>query len=812
MNYPSCHLIYRIAEINVTEDLGFSVQEDSLNIFKDEESKTTQEVVKSFMPPSLMVNPFHTDTPKQILERWQRIASQTLTSTAGVSPIFFDFSNYFTPQIVEALRTFRYLRFKAVEFKIQWSAMAFMYGWFAMSCCPRYAFRPSFNLAEVASTVDAVICDIGNQKEVIMTAPWISPVSWRDLADLTNFSEWCQSYVLWLTAPNPALNILDSSNASSITLQIFMRVVEPEVSGPVFDNGLESVTNLRKFVTQSKFGGTGNFMWDLFAGADWKAQEDCVLRGKCKTLFDSGTTMDDLNSMAGSHQPPPNSQPSEGTELKPNLYGSMVHSPDKFMLGSGNQISVPGRQTRHTLKQYIQTPTLVSSGNLNLSATPNFLSRGYPSLKLEEAEYCRVSYLSQYFRLWHGSMKYTLLLFGSKFTSGRLNLIINYSESTPYGYQNSEVIQDISFVGSKRIDFEVPFIFPEQWAECDGYNQISPAPDLYNHLPSVWYVWLNTPEQVGDITHVVPYVLYRCAGDDFEFSSLKQPVLNKNTASFQAQMKVMSFCAGGEYSSSQPPHNREMEMTFEDLASRWSYRDPDSAGVVAVAVATTYPILYQKPLAFSNWYNPNTDTSLLAWPGIYDSMSNFFVFWSGSTRFKIAVSPPTDPGDYSMVGAKLTNGMSEGAPAGRITEFPTNLEKPEDGLAIIDTTVTKVLEFTCPWVTTLEYLSMRSEHRELLNGSPQAMDTFTLMSGTSRTSVPFWYPEVFTELEVSPVVQVYVSAGEDFCLYYPIPPPPIVYNGVTMWPISSVVAATEKKATSKQKKKVSCMKAKAGKT
>lgn len=625
------------------------------------------------------------------------------------------------------LQTFRYFRFKALEFRIQYTTVPMVYGWMGLTCLPKR--HPGWDNNEtymLASHDDTVLLDFSLQQDVTMVSNWLSYDSWLDLPshDFGSYGPIDEVNLVRLFWPTHPVRAIQSTAQSVVTLQVYARFREPEVAGPI------------KEAFEAQSSGWGPSARDLYNAG---------------TFMFAGMTM--VNSlMSGStsgsipgptdNASPNQSEASQGLELKPNPYGSLYSSPDKFVIGDGSMIPVPQRQRRNTIKEFLSKPTLIYY-NIMPSTPAGQLIRvmdPYPTA-IDQAgatvqpTYSRLIWMTQLFRLWRGSVKYTIVFFANAFISSRLNIILNYGDDQG-GILRSEIIQDVTIRGTTRVDFVVPYLHVAPWMRT--FHGDMTLENYRRYMPWLGWYWLNEPQSVGDIEPTIPILIYESAGDDFSLRSLVNPcpVLVEDSSSFVAQMKV-SELRGGEViaGGSCPPIgvNAEMYSTFEELASRWCYRAPTEE--------TTYKI------------RPN----VMGREGIFDFLGNTFLASSGQVKFK-SVYFPSEELPYRRITARLTTGKPTWTPSEADNGVWMD-QRVEDGMASIDVNLTRVLEFTVPFVCDREFIFNNTIVTPLFSSYP----------------ISYYEPSLTTDTKQTPVAsEVYVSAGKDFCLYCMMPPPYVV--------------------------------------
>lgn len=678
--------------------------ESGLATFQDEEEKIVTYPFSN-LPFPVVNNPYPDQTPVQMLSRWYQINTKqyTTTSVAGFTN-FFSEDLFQVANVQRSLSTFAYLRFKAIEFRIQYSSVPMVYGYLTCSCIPNGTQYGDDN--SVSSHTDTVLLDLSCQQDVIMSSPWISPEQWMDVmryytgSILTEVNNAHRLVVI--NGANP-VHVLDSGATNTVTLQIFARFVEPEVAGHVE----MSLSPPSPFTAQMKGFESFLKMPSMFGQGTMAMPQ----RGLNPNDEFGEQIMESLKStsvaIAPKSGPSPSGDPNE-PELKPNLYGSLVCTNPKYVLGSGNQ-STGARD--YTVLDILRIPTLLQSGTIDSAFT---FTCGVQN------RWSRISYFSQLYRMWRGSIEYTLVLFSSPFVTARYNLVLNFpTDQVPLlGILGNKIIQDITVRGTTRVSFTVPYLYPAQWTPTIW--QSGPGND-----PFVTIEIISAPESVGDLTPDILYVLYECAAPDFQFRSLVNPI--PLPEAFTAQMKTSEFVRSRElFSGNSKPlgFSDDTEMSISSLLSRWSYSVPQS---------------YRYPTQMRS-----------VTTGVFQNVCQLFAFYSGQIKHKLWIEPGANP--YSPVVMKMESLIATGVSGLALQE------RVEDGIVYVSNEITQVLECTVPFLATCQFW-------------PNFSDTVAEFA-SGRV---IWRPELFNStMSVYPALSL-VAAGPDFSLYYPVPPPPIDY-------------------------------------
>jgi len=166
----------------------------------------------------------------------------------------------------------------------------------------------------------------------------------------------------------------------------------------------------------------------------------------------------------------------------------------------------------------------------------------------------------------------------------------------------------------------------------------------------------------------------------------------------------------------------------------------------------------QQPTPFK--WNNNDSAPIL------DHLSWIFGFWSGQIKMKMFLPVGQSSDQYcwhtaSYIGPRITGGTGN-----------VQCDRPEDGMSAGFSTLTKVLESTAPFLATTPILPI-----------PTAIpsSTITWQSFSITDQIRLWWngylhddTDTYTNADF-----FYISAGDDFCFYFPLPPP---FVGAFMWP------------------------------
>lgn len=706
--------------------------ERGLATFQDQEEQTVT-VCPDAVPRPSVGNPYPDQTAKAICERWYSIDSKSLTKTTATGTYlltpFYSLVNQAVLQ--EALSSFRYVRWSHIELRIQNSTMPQMYGWVGYSSLPVLFYPTGALYDEVLSRLsfqDATLFDIAVQNDVTSIIPWRAPDQWCDWYDqyqLATANDVDAAYnratLLWPANP---VHVLSSTATPTVTFQIFARFQGFETSAHVNSRDDLVVEGQSKYMeTASSFF---NVMKDVTLNIPQRGLDpNSEFRAEIMPHYNKSN-----EEKAQSPTVPP-----EDPDLRNNPYGSTTFSSGRYVAGTGTQIAP---HHNYTIRDIIRMPSCHQVSSILSSDTLRLIEQCQP-----DATWSYLGYMSQMFRMWRGSIDYTIVFFSSPFISARFNVVVAWGKTAPTGTIGNEIVKDVTIRGTTVVQITVPFLNGGQWAPT--YWQRNAAYDGYISFPRLYIKVVQPPVSVGDISCDIPYVLFKRAGVDFEFRSLISPAPKfDDPPVVEGQMLVSSLMSAevtGGGGLVVLPNTSDTELSINDMCRRWSGRKCSGA-------------YYKYPSPVKEPYITNKHTL-----GVFDTLAQLFCFWSGQIRIKGL----PDTGSLltacwhtrNFINASGVDGMEA-------------CQRPEDGMAVIQVDLTQVLDVTCPFLATTQFLPIPDPNSLLYSYS------FPL-----ATTPRLWW-DGFPHYEDGSDVDFdlfYIAGGEDYSLYLPIPPP-----ALTFWP------------------------------
>jgi hypothetical protein len=649
--------------------------------------------------------------------------------------------------LFETAKSFRYFRYKGIEVRIQQSTTPQIYGWVGYSTYPK-SFMPlqggfsSDDFRPNLSFDDAVLFDIAIQNDVRSVVPWRSPEQWCDWYDqfqlgTNNYFDLHYNRCALFWTANP-VHVLQTTAGPTVTFVIFARFLEPELSGHI--DGTDDYYGQSSFIPLAK---------SVFKGA-MEASElvsdpvDYFSRKGPDDAF-RDIVMPFMSAFSPEKSATP-THPQNDPDLRNNPYGSVTFSSGRYVAGTGTQIA---RTHDYSIRDIIRIPSAVKIDevaysdtliNPSIAALPGFL-------------WGRIGYMSQCFRMWRGSIDYTIVFFSSPFISARFNIIVSWGKTAPTGTVGNEIVKDVTIRGTTIVHVTMPFLSPAQWGST--YWVSHPSKD--ETTPQIYIKVIEPPVNPGDVQCSIPYVVFERAGSDFEFRSLMAPTrVITPEEQYTGQMQV-SRLMGEEVTGAggipPQPNAAEGERTILQLCQRWSGRHTSS----------TYshePFPIKGPLAVAGSIHV----------GVFDTISSLFCFWSGQIRIKASLASGAPDMICWHIPGYLTTSVGG----------VDLCQKPEDGMVNIDPALTKVLDCTSPFLADTQYLPVFSVGPlAVLNNLAFA----SVGSFNRQQWIGFPHDQDGTFITFD---QFYISGGDDYTLYLPLPPCVQSY-----WPINGATPALD---------------------
>jgi hypothetical protein len=718
------YLLIIADKLDLTQKINEGVEKAvDLTEFSLQEGKVHDEVYD--YPHPTDVNPFANNTPKDIVEReYQMGTGFTIVAPSTIATQYtFNFLDVMETQNNLAMRSiagFQFIRWKSIEWRILVNASPFIYGMIFATCVPVDQRRGDVtNDFGLLSHDDCVLIDVTSMPEVTISQPWMFPTEWLDRGVTQTDASVAPFVTLTLGQMNSIFQ-QDPSGPTSIEIQIYARWSGVEVSGfcdpasgPVPRHEAQAATMLGV----AGVGAGGVLASAAIEGAIGMATS--YVAGKIRGTEEADTTKENAS------------------DVIPNVFGGMVFSPQKNMLGDGSQV-LPYAAATHSIMDFIKKPSLVQVNTFTSSSlgVKGFSGYGTPFSGIEPVASCsRIAFMGQFFRRWRGSLNYTFVFFSSPFTSWRIQIRLAYDTTGSSFRIGDQAVKTITVRGSNHTTVTVPWNYPFTWDACGADNNTSSV--------NVSTYMTNSPINLAQVSGVTPaslfMMVYESAGDDFQFCSQREPGTDRTPAgTHEAQMRVCDFCKHDSFGTAGDniSHGAQTSLTFETMARRWSGRSSGS-------FTSTRPAYYDAPTKLG--------------VGTFDAISSIFLYYRGQQKFKLFIVQ--DQPDESLENTMLIASLS--------SEKTTTMAglpgawRACDGLAAISLALTNVLEYTVPYISYVDWQPV---------GTPA---TPYQAPGFQQTQVDLLvYDQDHPDSPLNPTLDgVYVSAGSDFAYSYILPPP-----------------------------------------
>lgn len=373
-----------------------------------------------------------------------------------------------------------------------------------------------------------------------------------------------------------------------------------------------------------------------------------------------------------------------------------------------------------------------------------------------------LSYLSNLYSYWQGSLDYNLELVSTQFHTGRLLIafIPNYFATSPtltQAYSCPYVVVDLQ--ETSNVQMTVPFISALLMKNTDVSNATLSDENTVGYI----YIYvLNPLVRPGNVDAAIEFNLYISGGEDFKLmvprANMLQPRLRVPPTVIKAEQSIaldrmatrtstvkeapsISFAFGSPMIPGKDYFGEEFSLV--DYMKRYGLtRSRQTIGDLRASPISVEPLFGTYDYTSATPYDPRTSPNSPNTP--ISSVQNLFACWSGSIRYKFATNANRSSDQYlSAVHVPL------GVPFGGYEDG--------GGLAFQRTNLAQnnALEIECPCYVPYNFL---------LNGSGP---------GPTGVVYPLNAGLVYVDSAGTNQFQVdtYTAAGDDFRPFYLISPP-----------------------------------------
>lgn len=678
-----------------TESPSFDQSESNIIAMKLDEDVLRESKLNTFVA---FDQPYVNQAPLDILERWREMYSDTIgniTTNNHIYPVLGDLLA--NDAIKAALRTFVLLRCD-IEVKVLTTSSPFHYGNIFVAHAPMMPVGvspPPFNMWSWSEDSDSAgpnwvrlinnnsaMLDVSIQNEFVLKMSWPSPVNWISLREFYNGT--LGDNVLLFAARafqvavfcNHVIGKLNSALADAIPFKIYARMTNVVTQAFTFDN---TVAPTGTEVTAQMFNGkTGHLGWTVAGMAI-----DAAFRQGAQTLYDSFAGLnlrEDPTSAAQSAEIKACDVPDNTLKQVPDMYGDLVfnRSPQRTLV----PYEVVGPRHNKIL-DYIREPCFLSVHDIHeidsRVVTFNAWPTAEPDLGNAGGYHDKMSFLSQYFRFWRGSIVFSFCFFSSPFLSAKIRIVVEWKQTVNPKYQE-EMTRIVSLRGSHVETISIPFLYPSPWKTIDSPEALDSG--WRDQIPRISVYLMDSIESVGDLQPTIIMQVFKHAGQDFEFDSLRSANnVPQEGLEVQAQMFVSDLAMREESifdSTMRTPFRKGTISTIEAIAQRydnmWHY-------------STFYPLPHCPQAGLQD--QPNAD-----------SIGAIFLYFRGEMDFLNGFEPPT--ADTSLAVIHMQHDLITGPhvhASGSVA----------DGTAIVDLHYTSVFETRIPCMSKYDWVPLDFE-------------------------------------------------------------------------------------------------------
>lgn len=700
-------------------------------------------------------------TPTDILSRERLVLQKNYTSTM-VSPfmtVVSPFSWVSTTANEGCLSTFRYLRFKAIKYRVIVQTNPFIYGYFALTCLPDDTRRHN-NVGAISdygwfSHDDCLIVDLTSMPESTITVPWLSPNTWIDLNKWTAVSpeglNIDELYGLKIIYDN-TIGSTDSSIPKTFSISVFIEVVNPEVCCPISPAASMRTMRHEAQMFNAAASVAGGFVFDAVKKHAQKTVEEKVGEfGQAASQFFSTEGETSVFGETSEQPADPtivtndvdNGQPTPA-EVVPSVFGGMNYSCSRNVLGTGSLLLPRGNCTHNSISEFLQKPSLVGRFTFITGTDPVYSAPVYTGTEFDtfsnDPGCSRIRFLANFFRMYRGSITYTFMFIASPMQTFRVKIGLDYQGGTLATTAPGDTLQQVITVrGTTVHQVTVPYLYTLPWRAIKAVE--GSGQDI---MPQLTVSEFSPASKSGDTVPSFYMLVYESANRDFVFASQQEPMPFAQTPAkikirHTAQMDIRKFRSQEVVQFGSIPHvpyPSDNVQTFEAMAKRWSARGDFNLNPT--------PVYHASPL------QSDPDVSTMS---TFDAIAGLFMWSRGQVKFKISFDADPTTINPSAMGImkmasfqEVTNSVDSGTAAA--VRFC-------DGSHAISYGLTQVIEVTVPFLCTAEWVG-----------------TLSTPSNYVAAQSYFYEPELWSEGEpVVPLNFVAISAGRDYCYSYNLPPP-----------------------------------------
>lgn len=214
------------------------------------------------MPP---IDPYPSKTPSQILTR--RYLLDTFALVSDAENVIFPFSLLMgIPTIAKFLTPFRFFR-AGMQIEVEIVSVPMQFGAIMISKLPYTDSATAWMEIEQQSQADSFLLDIGQQNGYEVFLPYLRPMLWHDLTDITDLKSWR------IVIRNLLTETITVGAPASVTFNIFGSFVGPEAAGFIPEATFQSMGGFRAYAGSAArlFKAGAPIVQDLLKGNNMNA-------------------------------------------------------------------------------------------------------------------------------------------------------------------------------------------------------------------------------------------------------------------------------------------------------------------------------------------------------------------------------------------------------------------------------------------------------------------------------------------------------------------------------------------------------------
>jgi len=293
----------------------------------------------------------------------------------------------------------------------------------------------------------------------------------------------------------------------------------------------------------------------------------------------------------------------------------------------------------------------------------------------------RIHFMTQFYRFWRGSFCYAFLFKTSPLISARFSLRLywNTQDEAP---DNDQIRKVITVRGSTVEYFQVPYLYPIEWQRTDL--------EIDAFFPRIGLSLVSPIVTAGDLDGTVQVTVYRWAGSDFEFDSLRCASSSPFTippVEVEGQMFPFDFV-----SKEEPAFQSKLDSRFRR-----------ESAVYMEEVAQRYDICYYYSSLLPEPRQVSAD-GLGGMPNC-DGIAHVYLFYRGEYDFLMPVEDASTATSIVLHFPRDTGGT---------TRTPPISSAIADGVVKIDPRFTSVFEARIPALVTADWLPVYEEDRAFM--------------------------------------------------------------------------------------------------